>query len=127
MSIFWSEDEFQIRFEAWPDHLRAFVSGPRDSMEVSRGYWSRIAAECVRSGIFRVLVEEDFPNSMSEVELYELVTQAEDTLRQLRIAFVDRRAEQSESNRFAETVARNRGLAVRVFEDLENATLWLRD
>lgn len=125
MSASLSDCAFQIRFEPRPDHLRAFVSGPQDSMQVSREYWNQIAAECLRRGLSRVLVEEDFPNSMSEVELYELVTQAEDALRQLRIAFVDRRSGHEESNRFAETVARNRGLAVRVFDNLEHASRWL--
>jgi len=116
---------FQIRFDARTDHLRAFVTGPRDSKEVSRGFWRQIAEECLRQGLHKVLVEEDFPNPISEVELYELITQAEDLLRRLRIAFVDRRAEHAASNRFAETVARNRGLVVRIFDDIDAAARWL--
>ncbi len=125
MSIALRSNPFQIRFDIRADHLRAFVTGPQDSMEVSRGFWRRIAEECQSRGLHRVLVEEDFPNAISEVELYELVTQAENALRRLRIAFVDRRADHAESNLFAETVARNRGLVVKVFTDTETAARWL--
>ena len=125
MSIAVCGSPFQIRFDIRSDHLRAFVTGPRDSMEVSRSFWNEIAEECLSRGLLKVLVEEDFPNAISEVELYELITQAEDALRQLRIAFVDRRADHAESNRFAETVARNRGLVVKIFEDTEAAAHWL--
>jgi hypothetical protein len=118
--------DFQIRFDDRPGHLYAFVSGPKDTIDVSRRYWSEIASECEKRHISRVLVEEDFPNAISDADTFDLIAGSDTAMRRLRIAFVDRRSDQFESNLFGETVARNRGMIVKVFDDATAAQIWLQ-
>jgi hypothetical protein len=43
----------------------------------------------------------------------------------LKIAFVDRKTDQNQLNRFGETVAVNRGVHGRLFTDVSEAEIWL--
>jgi hypothetical protein len=121
-----SSKPYNLTFEYRRQHLYAFVTGEKDSYEISRQYWQEIADECARSGIKRVLIEEDIKENLSMHDTYKLASE----ILQLgffgiRIAFVDRQNEQQQLNQFGETVASNRGLLVRVFNNANEAEKWL--
>ena len=117
---------YELSFEHRPQYLYARVTGEKDSYEISRQYWQEIADECKKSGIKKVLIEEDLKENVSMSEMYRLASE----LPQLgffgiRVAFVDLQDEQHQLNQFGETVATNRGLFSRVFNNFAEAEKWL--
>jgi hypothetical protein len=117
---------YLLSLEYRPNYLYVFVSGEKDSYDISIRYWREIADECQKSGVKKVLIEEDIKENLSMHDTYRLASE----ILQLgffgiRIAFVDRRNEQRQLNQFGETVASNRGLLVRVFNDGKDAENWL--
>ena len=118
--------DFSIRFEQRSGYLYVFVSGPRDDLGVSTRFWERVHAQAVDSENSRLLVEEDFPNQLSTLELFEIAKRTTEMFGyRFKIAHVDQNASDMELNRFAETVAANRGLHMRVFSTVGAAEEWL--
>jgi hypothetical protein len=120
-------DAAEITFEERQGYLYAFVSGEKDSAAVSLESWRRVLEACYRLGYTRLMVEEDFPNQPTALEIYTVVSEvARMVTAPLRIAFVDRRSEHRELNLFGENVAVNRGVSGRIFDNTEQAESWLR-
>ncbi len=119
--------DYEIRFEDREGYLYAYVSGEEDSLAVSLDYWERVITECEKRVVRALLLEEDFPNQSSAIDMYT-VTRAIASMApgSLRIAFIDRESDHAELNAFGETVAVNRGLHGRIFRDVADAEAWLR-
>jgi hypothetical protein len=106
--------------------LYAFGQAKKDSFDISLSFWKEVTIYCKENGFSKVLVEEDFGTDNSMIDTYEIITQGQKMgLAGIRIAFVDRHPEQMNTNLFAETVARNRGLIAKVFTDIKEAEEWL--
>lgn len=118
---------YDIRFEHRPEYLYAYVSGEKDTVEISTQYWDEIAEECRKNDSKKVLVEEDISEALASVfELYQFATELPNLgFAGIYIAFVDRYIEQNDLNEFVELVASNRGLMGRVFNDVKEAEKWL--
>jgi hypothetical protein len=118
---------YSITFEHRSNYLYAYVKGDKDSYEISKAYWSEIAEECAKLEIRKVLVDEDIAEPMPSMsEVYHGASERSFMgLSGLKIAFVDRHAEQHEQNLFGELVATNRGLFCKVFNTFEEAERWL--
>ena len=52
---------YELSFEYRPEYLYAYVTGEEDSYEISKQFWLEIAAECKRSDVKKVLIEEYGP------------------------------------------------------------------
>jgi hypothetical protein len=110
------------------DALHVNVSG-ENSPENVREYFEKARALCLEHRVSKVLLEENLSGaSIGFMAVFEVVTQeiraAEGV--NLHIAFVDRnRTHNKDAMRFAETVALNRGVNARFFEDLTEARGWL--
>ena len=118
---------FEIRYKECEGYLHAFISGEEDSVASSLEYWRRVIAECRKRGLNALLVEENFPNQLSTMDVYTVTSAiSEMGPRDLRIAFVDDNLEHRELNLFGETVAVNRGVSGRVFQTPEDAAAWLK-
>ncbi len=119
---------YRITFEHRPQYLYVYVSGDHDSYEISRLYWFEVAAECGRYDLKKVLIDEDIKETVTISEVYKLASELPQMgFQGVRVAFYDRFAEQEDLNQFGETVATNRGLIGRVFNDLHEAENWLLD
>ncbi len=110
-------------------YLHVIVTGDNTPEDV-RGYLSRIPRACTEHGFSRVLIEENLTGpSFGVVDVFDVVSKASVGVAPgiRRIAFVDTNPEHRSSNiRFAETVAVNRGVNVRVFPDVASAVEWIR-
>ncbi|MBP6001953.1 MAG: hypothetical protein KA746_00830 [Pyrinomonadaceae bacterium] len=123
-----SADPCKITFELSDTHLRAFVEGSEDSYAVSRYLWTKVAAECRRTGATRVLVVENLGSPSSINETYRVTTELpEFGLVGIKIAFVDLVETQHNINQFGELVANNRGLNAKIFRSVDEAEAWLLD
>jgi len=117
---------YRIAFEDRDMYLYAFVTGPKDSLELSIAYWTEVLTEMRTRNKNRVLVTEDFKDCVSAMDMYMLVEELQKLgLNDLQIAFVDKQISQNDLNRFAETVAVNRGIYCKVFNSEAEASSWL--
>ena len=122
------ELEFTLTFEERENYLYAFVTGPKDSFAVSRAFWTEIQSKATKLGIRKVMVEEDFPNQLSTMEMFDLgEILAKKFGFAVKIAFVDKSLLNTDLNKFGENVAVNRGFNGRVFNTYEVAEKWLRE
>ena len=120
------EFRFSINYTDCDNYLHAFVSGEKDSVDVSLAYWETISTECRKRGYSAVLIEENFPNQGSALDIYAIASQLPELgTRGLRIAFVDTEPSHNDLNMFGETVSVNRGFHGRVFVNREDAVAWL--
>jgi hypothetical protein len=121
-----SSKPYELTLEYRPKYLYAFVRGEKDSYEISRQYWQEIADECNKSGIRKVLIEEDIKENISMSDMYRFASEIPELgFHGVRVAFVDRQESQHQLNQFGETVATNRGLVSRVFNNFAEAEKWL--
>lgn len=113
-----SFNPYDLTLEYRRQYLYAFVKGEKDSYEISRQYGQEIADECNKSGIKKVLIEEDIKENISMSDMYRFASEIPELgFHGVRIAFFDRQESQHQLNQFGETVATNRGLVSRVFNN----------
>jgi len=110
-----------------PGYLHAVVTGSNNKENLSR-YLAEIRRECSVQGYARVLIEERLEGPrLRTMEVFRCAS--EGSGRGLghfeAIAYVDVNA-QGDLMEFAETVAVNRGLPVRVFSLVSDAERWLQ-
>ncbi|MET0754470.1 MAG: hypothetical protein ABWZ66_13895 [Pyrinomonadaceae bacterium] len=121
-----SSKSYELSFEYRPQYLYVHVAGDRDSYEISKQYWREIAEECKRSACKKVLIEEDITENVSMPDMYQFASEIlELGFFGIRVAFVDLQDDQTQLNKFGETVATNRGLFSRVFNNTPEAEKWL--
>ncbi len=109
-----------------PTYLHAIVTGLNNKENVAR-YLEAIRCECRARCCSRLLIEEHLEGPrLSLMDVFDIVE--EKSRRETgyfdAIAFVDVNAE-GDSARFAETVAVNRFLPVKVFSTVSDAEQWL--
>ncbi|HET6268170.1 MAG TPA: hypothetical protein VFG11_10670 [Acidobacteriota bacterium] len=101
-----------------------------NSLETVRNYLAEINRECRQRGFTHILVEEFLHGeSLSIFDVFQIASQgsAEAAGFFRKIAYVDRNVEHSTMKmEFAETVASNRGLNVRMFSNTMDAEDWLK-
>jgi len=119
---------YQITIESTPRYLHVRVTG-ENSREAVLGYLAEVNRACVEQQRTNVLIEEDLRGpSLDMLEIFRMVADragAPGTM-PLRVAFVDvNPAHDTSRMQFAETVAVNRGLQLRVFARAEDAAAWL--
>ncbi|MCK7595296.1 hypothetical protein [Pseudomarimonas salicorniae] len=122
-----SAPALDFRFELRPGYLFARCSGPEDNLAVSACMWQRIADELARTGLSRVLVEEDFPNQVPAEVIYQVGELIVEMFPPgTRIAHVDQHGGDVVLNEFGATVVNAGGVHGAVFGSLAAAESWLR-
>jgi hypothetical protein len=117
---------YQITFEERPDYLYVYITGDHDSYEISRSFWLEVAEMSRKTDYKKVLIEEDIPEAVSISDMYRLASELPQMgFYGVRVAFMDRYAEQNELNEFGELVAVNRGMMAKIFNDIQAAEEWL--
>jgi hypothetical protein len=119
---------YDLKIVEKKDYLHVSVHGINTSETVLE-YLSEVRDACLRRGSKKVLIEENLQGpGLGVVGIFEVVTKASTSVWPaiLRIAYVDVNPEHDpKTMKFAETVATNRGVNVRVFTGLEDAEQWL--
>lgn len=118
---------YSITFEIRPRYLYAYVQGDADSYEISNAYWQEVSAELAKHKMQKLLLDEDLSQPMDSMsDIFKGASERSFMgLSGVKIAFVDRHADQHEQNLFGELVATNRGLYCKVFSDFEEGESWL--
>jgi len=118
---------YQFTIDVHPGYLHTTVTGDSTAENALRFLRESYEA-CVERGIASVLLEMNLqgPGSIDTGSVYSVISQRSDTGKQLhKIAYVDRSSHGASKARFAETVAVNRGVNVRLFPSLSEAKRWL--
>ena len=120
----------QLRVHQGAAYLHVHVTGTNDPDAV-RGYLREILEICANQRSTAVLIEENLAGpGLKLVDIYSIVSENSEYPRAhlLKVAFVNVNSEHAAgSAKFAETVARNRGINVRAFPIVEEARAWLRE
>jgi hypothetical protein len=119
---------YKLAITEKPLYLHAVVTG-LNSKENVMSYLEEIFHECSKRGYVRVLIEERLEGP--RLDLMKVFQVASEGSKRVlgyfkAIAYVDVNAE-GDLMAFAETVAFNRGLPVRVFSSVADAEQWLLD
>jgi hypothetical protein len=119
---------FQISLIEESGYLHARAEGPR-TPENALKFLGEVYRACVQGGHTSVLLELNFEGpSLDAADIYRVISRgSEEGMRLQRIAYVEDAMDNPDKARFAETVALNRGVNVRLFTDLESASRWLKE
>ena len=118
---------YEMTLTEKPGYLHAVVTG-KNTLENVTGYMKELHEACVARGINRVLIEERLTGRRLETwDVYEVAAQGSARGVGLfqALAYVDVHAS-GELMKFAETVAYNRGIPIRLFATVEEAETWIR-
>jgi hypothetical protein len=122
---------FELQTEEMPGHLAAtFISsGELIDSSVAEAVWRQfelVAEHCARTKNNKVLIDTTrVDGKVSFVERFLLGEKTQVfAFYGIKVAFVDR-PERIDPQKFGELVARNRGVDIRIFPDLQAAKEWL--
>lgn len=120
---------YTLKIEEKPGYVHFAVHGETDPQTVGN-FLRDISVICRERKYSTILIEEDLKGqSISPTNVYEIISSEAKKLPPLLncIAYVDANPEhQNELMHFAETVAVNRGVNIKVFFDTQDAINWLR-
>ena len=118
--------EYRSTLADTPSYLHASVVGPR-TPENARRFFKEVRDACVARGHTAVLLEMGFTGpSLDTMSIFRIISESsEEGTKLQRIAYVQASNTDPAKPRFAETVAVNRGVNVRLFPDVASAAQWL--
>lgn len=118
-----SDKMYSLEINNMGNYVHFIVTG-HDSEQTSAQYWTEIFTWTKAHNIKKILVEEALEGSTSVMDTYMFIEKLTHIIdRNFVIAFYDRFSDSI--NKFAETVAQNRGGRVRVFDRIDEAQTWL--
>ncbi len=111
-----------------PGYVHATVTGTHSAKNALRFLTESFEA-CSRSGCDALLVEFNLSGpSIGTSSIFDVVSKrTKEATRMRKIAYVDSSERDLEKKQFAETVALNRGVNVRLFADMAAAQRWLSE
>jgi hypothetical protein len=120
--------DYELVLIEHPGYLHAIGRGQRTRDNALR-FLQEAGDACIKSGRANLLVEMAFTGQQLETsKVFEVVkARSAEGSRLSKIAYVDVAQANRERPRFAETVARNRGVNVRLFDDVASAQAWLAE
>ncbi len=119
---------YQVTLEEKPTYLHAKVVGPRTPENAIR-YLEEVYAACLRTGLSQVLLEMAFSGpSLGPSGILRVVSErSADGSKLRKVAYVEASMDGLQRAKFAETVAINRAVNLRLFETVDEAVRWLED
>jgi hypothetical protein len=117
---------YELVLREHPSYLHAEARGTR-SPENAQRFLEEAYAACVAGGRADLLLEINFDGpSLDPASIFRVILgRSDDAVKLRRIAYVDVTSKNPERMKFAETVAVNRGVNVRLFQDLADAQRWI--
>lgn len=119
---------FELKVEPKHDYLHAVVTGDNSREDVF-GYLRELLHACQQRHVTRLLIEERLTGPrLGPVDVFDIAAQGSNEVAGslTTIAYVDVYAI-GDTMKFAENVAVNRGLPVRIFATVAEAEQWLAD
>jgi len=120
---------YKVTFDQKAGYLHAVVTGTNSRENVVH-YLLEILHQCVTRDCFRVLIEERLEGPrLGTMDIFEIASGGHHRLaeRYPTVAYVDVNATNASEMKFAEDVAVNRGISIRVFPSVAGARRWLEN
>lgn len=109
-------------------YLHVTVTG-ENTCEDLEGYFKEVYNACQEHNCFNILIEENLSGpSIGTTNTFKVIDRNKSLLMDMahRMAYVDLNPEHDlRNNQFAETVAMNRGIYVKLFSNVTDAVEWL--
>ena len=118
---------YTLKIEKRGSYLYASVKGLNTPENIA-GYFREIQQEMVKRDCYDIVVVEDFQGpDLDTLTAYKLVSKAafEHPAEPSKLAFVVLNPDHKSSIKFGETVARNRGVNIRLFKEAQAAEEWI--
>ena len=117
---------YHLTIQEQPTYLHATVTGTH-SPENALRFLKEVHEACMKAGKPAALLEMNLVGpSLDATSIFRVISERSGEGVKLRkIAYVDASSRDPEKMRFAETVAVNRGVNVRLFQDLAKAKEWM--
>ena len=119
---------YKLHVEETSGFLHVQITGPNNA-DVVAAYMREVLAICANHRCKGLLVEENLTGpGLPLAQIYRVVSEGSHSAlaHQLTVAFVNLNPRHPGGNAaFAETVARNRGIDLRSFRDVQEAQAWL--
>ena len=117
---------FTLTNEEREGYIYFHVEG-RDSLEVSKAYFSEVFRQAAELGYKKILIDEALEGGLNTIEMYDLTEMISSVENKalLKVAFVDHDAKNATDQEFGVTVVRNRGMNAKRFSSVEEARDWL--
>ncbi|HSP06896.1 MAG TPA: hypothetical protein VLR94_06940 [Acidobacteriota bacterium] len=108
-------------------YLHIQVTG-ENILQTVLDYTAEIYQECHRRNCWKVLIDENLQGDpLSMIDVYHVIAKGSEMAKQpIVVAFVDENPRSARNLEFAENVAFNRGLNLRVFPDHQKAEAWIQ-
>jgi hypothetical protein len=122
-----TDKSYTIKLEDRRVYLYALVGGKKLTPEIAGAYWREIAGACFELEKTKIMIEKDFAESVSPLEMVHMGTYLGELLatRQIAlIAFLDRYGN-DDINELGKKIARNRDVKLQIFKNAEDAEKWL--
>lgn len=120
--------EYHLSLVPHPGYLHVSVTGTHSAENAAR-FLREVREACASQGVSAVLLEVKFSGpSLTTGSIFSVISQesAEGKLFR-KVAYVDASDRDPAKIKFAETVALNRGVNVRLFASVEEAGRWLAE
>ena len=115
---------YKLSLEDRGEYLYALVGGEVLTPEISKLYWNEIADKCLKLGKSKILIEKDFVQGVSAPEMLNMGIYLGALLPGKNIAFLDR-YKNDDVNELGKKIARNQGVKMQIFENINDAEKWL--
>lgn len=120
---------YKVTFDLKDGYLHVVATGTNSKENVER-YLEDTLHECVARNCFRLLIEERLEGPrLDAMDIFNIASRGQGHAggHRLIIAYVDVNARSASLMKFAEDVAVNRGIFVRVFPSVADAERWMVD
>ncbi len=115
---------YKIDIEDRGEYLYVLVSGDKLTAEIAALYWREIAGVCFELEKTKILIEKDFAESVSPLEMLQMGTYLGELLVNKKIAFLDRHGNE-DINELGKKLARNRNVKLQTFKTIKDAEKWI--
>lgn len=115
---------YNIKLENRDEYLYVLVSGETLTPEIAKMYWDEIAEICNTLRTSKIMIEKNFPKSVSPPEMLEMGVYLGKILSGKKIAFLDQYKNDS-VNELGKVIARQQGVILKIFKDTDDAEKWL--
>jgi hypothetical protein len=106
-------------------YAHVIVVAPRIDYDLAMAYLRDMSDQCRDAGFTRILLERDIPASLDSGNTFAVARDAVDLFEGLKIACLNKYADNEVSLTFAATVASNRGAQYKYFTSRSEAEAWL--
>ena len=119
-----TDKPYRIEIEDRGGYLYVLVGGDKLTADIAASYWREIAEVCFDLKKNKILIEKDFAESVSPLEMIHMGTYLGQILANKKIAFFDRYGNE-DINELGKKIARNRNVKLQTFQNIKDAEKWI--